>query len=220
MSYVLLPNSSSPPTDVKTDGITIQGDGTAIDPVAILQVQTDGATVFGDGTVASPLSAAGGGKPQTFAFMFVDMNTNIVPAYTVPFLAFPDLSNGEWTEEINSGDWDTSAGSLRCFKDGIYKITGQMTFSLEEQQPSNTEFILRAGLVQAIDPSLPMYCQGYVHANIESNTEWKATVHFQWLGSVGKNQEFFPFIETDGDACDILPSLDFSTTFVVEEVSQ
>lgn len=41
---------------VQTDGVTIQGDGSAGNKIAILAVQTD-ATLTGAGTVASPLSA-------------------------------------------------------------------------------------------------------------------------------------------------------------------
>ncbi len=220
MSYITLPSSGGSDT-IKTDLITIRGDGSSLDPVALLQVQTDGATITGDGTVANPLVATGGGgKPQTMAYMWVNKTTQIAPPAAVPFTQFPLFDSGEWTEEVTSGDWDTVSGSLRCFKDGVYKITGQFTYELTELVPSNTEFILRGGLVQAVDPSLPMYCQGYLHANIESNTAWTGTVHFQWMGFVSKNQEFFPFVDVQGDPCDLIGALNFSTNVVIEEVSQ
>lgn len=220
MSYITLPSTGGGISSVNTDGITLTGDGVATD-IEILQVQTDGVTVFGDGTVANPLVATGGGgKPQTMAYMWVNRKSIIAPPLVTPFLSFPLFDNGEWTEEISSGDWDTATGSLRCFKAGVYKITGQFTYELTELQPSNTEFILRGGLVEAVDPSLPMYCQGYLHANIESNTAWTGTVHFQWMGFVSDNQEFFPFVETVGDSCELQSVVNFSTNVVIEEVSQ
>ena len=219
MSYITLPSTGGGISSVSTDGITLTGDGVATD-IEILQVQTDGATIVGDGTVANPLVAIGGGKPQTMAYMWVNKTTQIAPPATVPFTQFPLFDSGEWTEEISSGDWDTVSGSLRCFKEGVYKITGQFTYELTELVAGNTEFILRGGLVQAVDPSLPLYCQGYLHANIESNTVWTGTVHFQWMGFVRDGQEFFPFVDVQGDPCDLIGSLNFSTNVVIEEVSQ
>jgi len=220
MSYVSLPSSGI--TAVKTDGITIEGVGLPADPVALLQVQTDGVTITGDGTVASPLVGSGGGKPQTFAFMWVTRDTNSIGPLTVPYLQFPALDNGDWTETISSGDWGTNTGSLRCFKEGVYKVTGQITFELTELVPSNTEFVVRTGLLSAINPDVDsvMLAQGYCHANIESNTPWQATVHFQYMGFVANGGELFPFIETTGDSCDIADSVNYSSSYVVEEVSQ
>lgn len=219
MSYVSLPSSGI--TAVKTDGITIRGDGLIADPVAILQVQTDGVTITGDGTVANPLVGSGG-KPQTQAFLWVTRDINSIGPLTVPYLQFPALDNGDWTETITSGDWGTNGGGLRCFKQGVYKITGQITFELTELVPSNTEFIVRTGLVSVIDPDVDsnMLAQGYCHANIESNTPWQCTVHFQYMGFVANGVELFPFIETVGDPCDIADSVNYSSSYVVEEVSQ
>lgn len=46
-------------TSVVTDGVTVQGAGTTLSPIAIKAVQHDG-TLTGDGTVASPLSVPAG----------------------------------------------------------------------------------------------------------------------------------------------------------------
>lgn len=55
MSYVYYPSGGGP-TTVTTDGTSIDGDGTALDPIALLAVAVDGTTITGDGA-GTPLSA-------------------------------------------------------------------------------------------------------------------------------------------------------------------
>lgn len=52
-----MPRVSNSGTVISTDGVTLQGNGSAASPVAIKAVQVDGATITGAGTVASPLVA-------------------------------------------------------------------------------------------------------------------------------------------------------------------
>lgn len=215
MSYIKSPNTGGS-SSVKSDGVTIQGDGSVVDPIAILQVQTD-SSISGDGTVANPLSATG--KITTFAYDNVEL-INPVGPFTVPFMAFPALDTGDWTETISSGDWDIASGSLRCFKDGVYKITGQLTLSTTDPAAPNTEFILQGGLLTALDPSLPYFCQGYIHAFIGASGVWTHTIHFSIIASVVAGTSFYPFVNAVGDVADLQIIGDTSSKFCVEEVSQ
>ena len=216
MSYIKSPNTGGS-SSVKSDGVTIQGDGSALDPIAILQVQSD-ATISGDGTVANPLSVAPP-KPTAFAYDNVELIAPVGP-FTVPFTAFPALDTGDWVETISSGDWDIVSGGLRCFKDGVYKISGSMTLQLGDEVAGNTEFVVQGGLVLTIDPSLPMLCQGYIHGNIESNTAWTHTIHFSIISFVAAGTIYYPFLKAVGDAADLNLIGDTSSKFCVEEVSQ
>lgn len=216
MSYIKSPNTGGS-SSVKSDGVTIQGDGSVVDPIAILQVKTD-SSISGDGTVANPL-AVSPSKPYSFAYDNVELIAPVGP-FTVPFTAFPALDTGDWVETISSGDWDIASGGLRCFKDGVYKITGQMTLQLGDLVAGNTEIIIQGGLVLTIDPSLPMFCQGYIHANIESNTTWAHTLHFSIISFVAAGTIYYPFLNAVGDVADLLLIGDTSSKFCVEEVAQ
>jgi hypothetical protein len=199
VSYITLPSSGGI-SSVSTDGITLTGDGVATD-IEILQVQTD-ATITGDGTVASPLSAVGGGSSLGFAF--VERTDNTIGSLVVPFLAFPALDNPDYTLQMNEGAiMDIAGGGIRFLVAGTYLVRCQMTWRLDELQPSNSEFILTSGLTLNIDPNPTPVINGSIHANIESNTEWTHTVQYEFLYEAKGMDSLFPYVETIGDPLSI-----------------
>ncbi len=201
MSYITLPSSGGI-SSVSTDGITLTGDGVATN-IEILQVQTD-ATITGDGTVASPLSAIGGGVPTQLGFAFVERTDQTLPPAVVPFTQFPALDSPDYTLQMNEGSIvDIASGALRFLQEGTYLVRCQMTWRLDELQPSNSEFILTSGLTKVVEPNPIPVINGVIHANIESNTEWTHTVQYEFMYQAQLLDSLFPYVTGEGDPATI-----------------
>jgi len=216
VSYITLPSSGGGISSVNTDGITLTGDGVATD-IEILQVQTDGATITGDGTVSSPLSAVGG---SSLGYAFINRQSVTTPPLVVPGLFFPALDNGDYVLEINqNGIVDIASGEIRFLVEGTYIMRCQMTFDLVELTPSNTEFIINAGLTEVVGPSPPPNISGTIHANIESNTPWRHTVQYEWMVIVSGGESFAPYLDITGGNAEIQMAAERNTNWTILQVS-
>jgi hypothetical protein len=87
--FVWNPGGSGGSGTVQTDGVTIQGDGSSGNKIALKQVETD-ATITGAGTVASPLSVV----PPTYNFfqyggignnLALPQNQTLISGFLLPY---------------------------------------------------------------------------------------------------------------------------------------
>lgn len=100
---------------VATDGVTIDGDGTALDPITLLKVFTDGTTIIGDGTALSPLIVIGGGTGGNFQ---VDQTPD--NGTYAPITGAVDGVNTQYT--VSLGVYVT--GKLQVYLNGLIQLQG------------------------------------------------------------------------------------------------
>jgi hypothetical protein len=125
---------------VHTDGVTITGDGSTGNPIAILQVETD-ATLAGAGTVASPLGVADWPLPYISAgdnnnAFVVTANQVSVYGFVIPYrFTFSNIAVASQTgDSVNNSDVGiySAAGNLVAHigAQAIQTFTGLQAFAV------------------------------------------------------------------------------------------
>jgi hypothetical protein len=216
MSYAKAPVGGTS-VNAKTDGITLTGDGTDPLPIEILQVQTD-ATITGDGTVASPLSAVGGGGSSFPEWSQISYVSGI-PPLSVPFLAYPTTMLSMWDEDGTFSNFvDYTTDYIRFQETGKYRVSMQQTWRTDPAK-GKTEFNMIMGLSETQVPAPSPVMQGAMYAHFEAG-EWKDTITCEFVITVKNIGDiYYPFVQTDGDPCDIELVGEFSTVYYIEKVA-
>lgn len=166
MSYVYYPSGGGP-TTVTTDGTSIDGDGTALDPIALLAVAVDGVTITGDGA-GTPLSATPTPASLTdnvSAYVTVDIGGLTAPITkalnTVTEMTADPAFTG--TSVIFNG---VGTNGLQFTVAGTYQVTFQVSWETIPA-PSKTDFNVDLTILDA--PGFgTVVARGLSHQHLET----------------------------------------------------
>jgi hypothetical protein len=158
-----------------------------------LTTVTTDATLTGDGTVLSPLSVV----PNSLSVAKTVFSNGTLPPIVSPALVFPPTDT-YFTQTIASADVDFTAGYIRFYTTGTYRISMQLSFD-KMPDPSQHDVQINFGLCALpLTPPFPLLYENITYHNFESNSTGQFSAEFSTVVEVTANQTLQPQYELAG----------------------
>ncbi len=159
----------------------------------LTEVATD-ATLTGDGTVGDPLSVV----PTTSAYSVSKtvFTNGALPPLTIPAMVWPQTDTW-YNDAISSTDVDYSAGFIRFFNDGTYRVSMQLSFE-HLPSPSTSDIQFNFGLTDALPNPPTMETVSFTH--FDTNGAGVFSINFEQVVQVTAGQGFYVAFHLTGSA--------------------